>query len=344
MALKNDLLLRVLRGEQIERPAVWMMRQAGRYLPDYMKLREQYPNFFTRCKTPELVAEITTMPVWQVDVDAAILFSDILVLPQALGFDITIHEGEGPRVHNNIKQASDVTLFQHNTIENKLQYVMDGITATKQMLNNEVPLIGFAGAPFTLLCYIIEGKGSKDFSKAKQFLLQYPNEAEVLMNTLSDATAEYMNQQIQTGVDAVQLFDSWAGMLSPSDFARWAMPSYKRILSKIDKRVPFILFAKGAWYALSEMSALPVQALGLDWCVNPDFARKQTNGNIVLQGNYDPTHLLGTPKQIQAEVHEMIRAFGHQRYIANLGHGILPNVPVENAQAFVRAVKNYKSE
>jgi len=341
MKLKNDLFLQCLRGEKVSRPAVWMMRQAGRYLPDYMVLREKYPSFFTRCKTPELVADITTMPVRQIGVDAAILFSDILVLPQALGFDITINEGEGPRVHNKIESPEQALQVKIGDIADQLHYVMEGIKATQQSLDGDVPLIGFAGAPWTIFCYVLEGKGSKDFNKAKQFYLQHPAAAQHLMQTITDATAIYLNEQIKAGVHAVQLFDSWAGMLSPSDFEQWAMPFYKQIIEKLDKKVPFILFAKGAWHSLDKMSDLQVNALGIDWLVSADFARKQTNNKVVLQGNYDPAHLLGVPKNIEKEVKQMITDFGTQKYIANLGHGILPNVPVDNAKAFVNAVKNY---
>lgn len=341
MVLKNDILLRCLRGENVERPPVWMMRQAGRYLPDYMRLREKYPDFFTRCKTPELVADITTMPVWQIGVDAAILFSDILVLPQALDFDITIHEGEGPRVHNKLEDPAQVYSIKIGDIADRLNYVIEGIKATKNQLNGAVPLIGFAGAPWTILCYIVEGKGSKDFNRAKQFYLQYPKETKIMMNIIADATAIYLNAQIKAGVDAIQLFDSWAGMLSPIDFEAWALPSYQRIIQQLDRNVPLILFAKGAWHSLQAMQKLGVEALGIDWLITADFARKETNNNIVLQGNYDPAHLLGSIKTIETEVKQMINAFGTQNYIANLGHGILPNVKVENAIAFVNSVKSY---
>jgi uroporphyrinogen decarboxylase len=336
---ENTRLLKALKGEEVDRPPVWMMRQAGRYLPEYQVLRSKY-TFFERCETPELVAEITTQPIDRLGVDAAILFSDILVIPQALDFDVTIEKGEGPRIHNNITSTEQVDNIVVADIEDRLSYVFEGIKATLERLDGKVPLIGFAGAPWTIFCYAVEGRGSKNFAKAKQFCFEHPEAAHKLLQKITDATIEYAKGQVNAGVHAFQLFDSWAGLWSPEGFAHWCMPYIKQILESITE-VPTILFAKGCWYALKDMSLLSCSALGLDWTVSPEFARAETEGKITLQGNFDPTQLLMPAEQIKKEVNTMINRFGKDKYIVNLGHGILPNISVDHAQAFVDAVKEY---
>ncbi len=337
--LKNDLLLKALRGETVDRPPVWMMRQAGRYLPEYRRLQKKY-SFFERCETPELVAEITLQPIDRLGVDAAILFSDILVVAQALGFEVTIEKGEGPVIHNPIRSAADVDRLVVPDMKERLHYVMDAITLTRKELNGRVPLIGFAGAPWTIYCYLLEGHGSRNFSRAKQFCYQNGEAARRLLSIIAQTTADYLNAQIEAGAQALQLFDSWAGLLSSDDFNRMAWPYIRQILDQI-KEAPVIVFAKGSWYALERM-AESGSALGLDWTIHPEYARKVTDGKVTLQGNYDPSHLLSSVSVIRKEVHEMISRFGKQRYIVNLGHGILPGVPVDQAQAFVDAVKEYQ--
>ena len=339
--MKEHLLLKALKGEPVERPPVWMMRQAGRYLPDYMKLRAKY-DFFTRVQTPELATEITLQPVDQIGPDAAIIFSDILVIPQAMGVEVLMEEGRGPLLPVTIKTQADIDQLITNETEHRLQYVLDALTLTKLELNNRVPLIGFAGAPWTILCYMVEGKGSKSFDKAKQFCFTQPQLAHQLLQKITNVTIQYLNAQIRAGADVVQVFDSWAGMLSPADFSIFAGPYLQQIVSGVTAGTPVILFAKGSWYAMEELSKTGAAALGLDWCVTPQLARQLTNNSITLQGNFDPSKLLAPIPQIQEEVREMIDAFGPQRYIANLGHGILPNVPVDHAKAFVDAVKGYR--
>lgn len=337
--LQNDLLFKALKGEVVERPPVWMMRQAGRYLPEYRKLQEKY-SFFERCETPELVAEITLQPIDRLGVDAAILFSDILVVAQALGFEVTIEKGEGPVIHNPVKSSSDLKRLVVPDVHDRLHYVMDAITLTRRELNGRVPLIGFAGAPWTIYCYLVEGHGSRNFSKAKQFYYQNREAAEKLLSIIGQTTAVYLKAQVDAGAQALQLFDSWSGLLSPEDFDRMAWPFIQQILDHV-KDVPVIVFAKGSWYALESMSKSGA-ALGLDWTISPEYARKATNGNVTLQGNFDPSHLLSPVSEIRNEVQEMIRRFGRQRYVVNLGHGILPEIPVDHAQAFVDAVKEYQ--
>jgi len=340
--LKNDLLLRALKREEVQRPPVWMMRQAGRYLPDYIKLREKY-DFFTRVQTPELAAEITLQPIEQIGVDAAIIFSDILVIPQAMGIEVLLEEGKGPLLPNVIKDQKDIDALNISDIEEKLNYVINALSLTKRELNRRVPLIGFAGAPFTILCYMIEGKGSKTWEKAKQFCFTEPALAHQLLQKITDATISYLKAQVKAGADVLQVFDSWSGTLSPEDFKIFSQSYLLQIANALKEDAPLILFPKGSWYALKELSESNASALGIDWCISPSMAREMTNNKIALQGNFDPAKLLLPIPQIKKEVKEMIDEFGVQGYIANLGHGITPNIPVDHAKAFVDAVKEYTS-
>ena len=342
MSLKNDLLLKALKGEFVERPPVWMMRQAGRYLPDYIKLREKY-DFFTRVGTPELACEITLQPVDQVGVDAAIIFSDILVIPQAMGMTVLMEEGKGPLLPNTVKTKQDIDNLITDDVAGRLNYVMQALTLTKKELNNRVPLIGFAGAPWTLLCYMVEGKGSKTFDKAKQFCFTQPELAHALLQKITDVSIQYLKAQVKAGADLVQVFDSWSGMLSPADFKTFAQPYLEQIADAVSTDAPVILFPKGSWYALPDLSNSSASGLGVDWSLTPQMAREMSGGNITLQGNFDPSKLLSPIPEIKKEVRKMIDGFGTQRYIANLGHGILPNIPVDHAKAFVDAVKEYNN-
>ena len=289
--LKNDLLLRTLRKEKVERPPVWMMRQAGRYLPDYIKLREKY-DFFTRVQTPELACEITLQPVQQVGVDAAIIFSDILVIPQAMGVEVLMEEGKGPLLPNVIKSQKDIDALITDNVEEALNYVTNALALTKKELNGRVPLIGFAGAPWTILCYMVEGKGSKTWDKAKQFCYTDSNLAHQLLQKITDTTIAYLKAQEIAGADALQVFDSWSGCLSPGDFKVFAQPYLVQIADALKESAPVILFPKGSWYALKELSDSSASGLGLDWCISPKMARELTGNKIVLQGNFDPAKLL----------------------------------------------------
>jgi uroporphyrinogen decarboxylase len=341
MELKNDLLLRALRNEKVERPPVWMMRQAGRYLPDYIKLREKY-DFFTRVQTPELATEITLQPIDQVGVDAAIIFSDILVIPQAMGLEVLMEEGKGPLLPKTVRTLADIDSLSTDNAAEKLKYVLDALSLTKKELNGRVPLIGFAGAPWTILCYMVEGKGSKTWDKAKQFAYTQPEAAHKLLTRITDITIDYLKAQVKAGADTVQVFDSWAGSLSPADFNTYSLPYLSRIAKELKGDAPVILFPKGSWYALKELSQTGASGIGIDWTVAPNVARELTGNKITLQGNFDPAKLLAPIPEIKKWVKEMIDAFGVQNYIANLGHGITPNVPVDHAKAFVDAVKEYK--
>lgn len=341
--LKNDLLLRALKGEEVERPPVWMMRQAGRYLPQYMKLRKKY-TFFERVETPELACEITLQPIDEIGPDAAIIFSDILTVPQALGIDVDLVKGKGPVMGNPIRSVDDAFAILAEDVPGKLNHVMEAINLTRHELNGRVPLIGFAGAPWTLFCYMVQGEGSKNFDKAKAFIYQHPDAARHVMKELTKATIDYLKAQVNAGAQVVQVFDSWSGLLSPEDFNEWAMPYLMEICSAI-KDVPVILFAKGSWYALERLSfKSKAQALGLDWTITPEYAREATRNDIVLQGNFDPTKLFLPIDELKRQTTRMIDRFGTRNYVVNLGHGILPNIPVDHAKAFVDTVKEYEKK
>ncbi|WP_029034366.1 uroporphyrinogen decarboxylase [Salinimicrobium terrae] len=340
--IKNDLFLRALKGETVERPPVWMMRQAGRYLPDFMKLKEKY-DFFTRCRTPELATEITVMPIHQVGTDAAILFSDILVIPQAMNIEVEMKPGLGPWLPNPVRTSADVEKVIVPDVHETLGYVMEAIKMTKKELNDEVPLIGFAGSPWTILCYAVQGQGSKNFDIAKKFCFTNPQAAHTLLQKITDTTIAYLKAKVDAGVDAVQIFDSWGGMLSPEDYQEFSWKYIQQIIDALKSEIPVIAFGKGCWFALDIMAKSGASALGIDWTCSPQMARKLTGGEIPLQGNFDPSRLYSPPSQIKEMVHHMINEFGKDRYIVNLGHGILPDIPVENAIAFVKAVKEYKT-
>lgn len=340
LTLQNDLFLRALRGESVERPPVWMMRQAGRYLPDYMKLRAKY-SFFERVETPELATEITVMPVDQVGVDAAIIFSDILVIPQALGFEVTMNPGEGPRLPRTVQTAEDVANIPIPDVDDRLHYVYDALSLTKKTLDGRVPLIGFAGSPWTILCYMVEGQGSKTFSGAKAFCFSHPKAAHALLSKITQTTITYLRGQVRAGADAIQIFDSWGGLLSPSDYPIFSLPYIQQIVDALKEEVPVIAFAKGCWFALDQLAATGAAALGIDWHTRPEDARRLAGPDVTLQGNFDPSRLLSPIPEIERMAREMLDAFGKDRYIANLGHGILPNIPVDHAKAFIDTVKSY---
>lgn len=340
--LKNDLFLRALKGEQVERPPVWMMRQAGRYLPEFRALRDKY-DFFTRCRMPEIAAEITVQPIRIIQPDAAILFSDILVVPQAMNIEVEMKENVGPWLPKPIRSAADVDQVIIPNIEESLGYVMEAIKVTKEMLNNEVPLIGFAGSPWTIFCYAVEGKGSKSFDTAKGFCFSQPEAAHRLLQKITDTTILYLKEKVKAGVNAVQIFDSWGGMLSPVDYQEFSWQYIRQIVDALSKITEVIVFGKGCWFALHEMAKSKASALGVDWTCSAKNARYLSGGRITLQGNFDPSRLLSPIPTIKKMVHEMINEFGKDRYIVNLGHGILPHIPVDHAKAFIDAVKEYKS-
>ena len=340
--LKNDIFLRALDGEALDRPPVWMMRQAGRYLPDFMKLKAKY-DFFTRCQTPELAAEITVMPIDQVGTDAAILFSDILVIPQAMDIAVEMKDGVGPWLPNPVRTAKDLEKVIVPDVADRLHYVMEAIKQTKTALEDRVPLIGFAGSPWTILCYAVQGQGSKNFDLAKGFCFSQPDLAHELLQKITYTTIAYLKAKVRAGVDAVQLFDSWGGMLGEEDYQTFSWQYMQQIVDALKDETKVIAFAKGCWYALPTMARSGVHALGVDWTCSARNARYLSGGQIPLQGNFDPSRLLSPIPEIERLANKMVSEFGTQNYIANLGHGILPNVPVDHAKAFVNAIKSYNS-
>src|ERR1044072_3349630 len=271
--LKNDILLRVLQGEKVERPPVWMMRQAGRYLPEYMPLREKY-SFFERCQIPELACEITMQPVDIIGVDAAILFSDILVVPQAMGLEVQLIESKGPLLPEPIKVKADLKRIRVPDVHETLEYVFDAVKLIKQELNGRVPLIGFAGAPWTILCYMVQGKGSKTFDEARAFCYTEPAMAHRLLQMITDTTIAYLKGQVRAGVDVVQVFDSWGGLLSPDDFENISLKYIRQIVNALKDEVATIIFAKGPWHSLESMAATGAHGLSIDWCITPAMARQ----------------------------------------------------------------------
>ena len=338
--LKNDLFLRALRGEVVSRPPVWMMRQAGRYLPEFMEIRNKY-DFFTRCRTPELASEITIQPIKRFGMDAAILFSDILVVPQAMNLEVQMKPDFGPYIPNPIRDQKGIDNLIVPDVNESLNYVFQAIKASKEKLNNEIPLIGFAGSPWTILCYMVQGQGSKTFDEAKKFCFSSPTEAHNLLQKITDTTINYLKGKVNAGVDAVQIFDSWGGLLSPYDYQEFSWKYIQQIIDFLKDSAPVIVFGKGCWFALKEMSQSGASALGIDWTCSARNARYLSGGNITLQGNFDPSRLLSPPSEIKRMVLEMINEFGKDKYIVNLGHGILPGIPLENVKAFIDSVKEY---
>jgi uroporphyrinogen decarboxylase len=283
-------------------------------------------------------------PIDAIGVDAAILFSDILVVPQAMGMEVQLIESKGPVLPAPVQSKEDLLRLRVPDVAEALGYVFDAIKLIKKELNGRVPLIGFAGAPWTLLCYMVQGKGSKTFDEAKAFCYTQPETAHKLLQMITDTSIAYLRKQIEAGADAVQVFDSWAGLLSPADFEEFSLPYIRQIIAAIKDMAPTIVFAKGAWHSLESMAAIGTNALGIDWCITPQMARQIAGPDVVLQGNFDPAKLLAPIPVIKKEVKKMLAAFGGQKHIANLGHGILPNIPVDHAKAFVDTVKEWEHQ
>lgn len=338
--LKNDLLLRAARGQEVERAPVWLMRQAGRVLPEYRATRARAKNFVEFVKNPELAAEVTIQPVDILGVDAAIIFSDILVIPEAMGLPYQMIEAKGPWFEHTVKNQADIDKLKIADAGD-LDYVMQALKLTKKGLDQRVPLIGFAGAPWTLFAYMIEGSGSKTFSKAKQFLYTQPEQAHQLLDKITQTTINYLKGQVQAGADLIQIFDSWAGVLSESMYYEFSLKYISAICDAISPLVPVTVFAKDAHYAVNRISATSCNSIGLDWTVDPVTARSQAGGKT-LQGNADPCLLYAGEQKIVKDTETMLRAFGKQRYICNLGHGLYPDLDKEKVKLFVDVVKGFK--
>jgi uroporphyrinogen decarboxylase len=341
MTLQNDLILRAAKGETVDRTPVWLMRQAGRILKEYRDVREKLSGFKELVETPERAAEVTIQPVDLLGVDAAIIFSDILVIPEAMGLEYQMIEKKGPWFEKTIQTQKDVdALIIPNPYE-KLAYTIDAIKITKKELNGRVPVIGFAGAPWTIFSYMIEGSGSKTFSKAKKMLYTDTVLSHNLLEKITQSTILYLKAQIAAGADMVQIFDSWAGILSPAQYREFSLKYISKICDAITE-VPVTVFAKGAFFAREEMGKLNCNTIGLDWNMDIAESRKLIGANKTLQGNLDPCALYGTFAEIKKQTHQMLDQFKGSRHIANLGHGLYPDTNPDAVRCFIDAVKEYK--
>ncbi len=343
MAYANDIFLRTVKGEQTERPPVWLMRQAGRILPQYRAVRASLSGFIELVTTPDLVAEVTIQPVDELDVDAAIIFSDILVIPEAMGLPYEMIEKKGPNFPNTVKTEADIDKLDFGLMAaEKLDYVFNGLDITKKELNDRVPLIGFSGAPFTLFCYMVEGSGSKTFSKAKRLMYQHPVAAHKLMSKLTETIIEYTKLKAKHGADVIQIFDSWAGVLNEKMYRTFCIPYLKQINDALQADgIPTIFFSKGAWFALDDIATIGSNVIGIDWNMSIDFVRNTIGQKRVVQGNMDPCVLYADHDEIEQTATAMIDAFGGN-HIVNLGHGVYPDTPLDGVKTFVNTVKNYK--
>lgn len=341
MSLQNDLLLRAANGIQTERTPVWVMRQAGRILPEYREVRASVSGFKELVTTPELAAEVTVQPVDLLGVDAAIIFSDILEVPEAMGLTYNMEEGVGPIFPKTIQSKKDIDQLIVAG-KSELEYVCQAIELTKKKLNNRVPLIGFAGAPWTIMSYMVEGSGSKTFAKARKFLYTEPDLAHRLLQKITDTTIAYLKAQIQSGADIVQIFDSWAGILGPKQYQEFGLKYIGQICDAIDE-VPVIVFAKGAYFGRSEMSKLNCEVIGMDWHMDIMRTRALIGPNKTLQGNLDPCLLYCSMEEIRKATHDMLQAYGGKRHIANLGHGVYPDTNPAHVKCFIDAVKEYSA-
>lgn len=344
-ALKNDRLLRALLRQPVDRTPLWIMRQAGRYLPEYRATRAKAGSFMNLCKTPELACEVTLQPIERFDLDAAILFSDILTVPDAMGLGLGFFEGEGPRFAHPVRSASDIERLPIPDPEGELKYVMDAVRTIRHELDGRVPLIGFSGSPWTLAAYMVEGEGSRDFSRAKAMMFERPDLMERLLDKITQSVAAYLNGQIAAGAQAVMLFDTWGGMLTPRDYMRFSLEPMRKVIAQLKReyeghKVPVVLFTKGGGQWLEAMADSGADALGLDWTTDIGEARRRVGDKVALQGNMDPNVLYASPGRIRAEVAEILAAFGAgSGHVFNLGHGIHPGIDPEHVAAFVQAVR-----
>ena len=338
--LQNDLFLRACKRLPVERTPIWIMRQAGRYLPEYRAVRAK-SDFLTMCKTPELAAQVTLQPVDLIGVDAAIIFSDILVIPEAMGMFLEMNEGKGPIFPNPIRSFDDAKQLKNIDPAKDLKYVLDAVRLTKKELNGRVPLIGFSGSPWTLLTYMVEGRGSKNFAEVKKLIYNNPSLAHSILDKLANTISDYLSAKIEAGCNAVQIFDTWGGVLSQKDFLEFSLPYIEKIISQIKRKdEPVIFFAKGVHHNLDKMANSGADVIGLDWTMNLGEVRKQIGDRVALQGNMDPTVLYADKEYIREEAKRILNFYGKgSGHIFNLGHGILPDIDPENVKALVQFVK-----
>lgn len=342
MEFKNDLYLRAHRGEDIERYPIWLMRQAGRILPEYRAVRAKMNGFKSLVETPEFASEVTIQPVDILNVDAAIIFSDILVVPEAMGLPYEMLEAKGPWFQNTIKTEADLKKLDESIdVEERLWYVLEALKITKKVLNGRVPLIGFAGAPWTIFCYMVEGRGSKTFSESRKLLYANPALAHQLLERITEVTINYMKAQLQAGADALQLFDSWAGILGREQYATFGVHYIEKIVAAFPG-VPFTVFSKGAISSIPDLVNLPFTTIGLDWNMSITETRQLIGESKTIQGNLDPCVLYGSTETIETETKKLLKSFTSKRHIVNLGHGVYPDIDPEKVKIFINTVQNYE--
>ncbi len=339
--LKNDRFLRALRRQRVDRTPIWMMRQAGRYLPEYRATRAEAGSFLDLCKNAELACEVTLQPLRRYPMDAAILFSDILTVPDALGLGLYFEEGEGPRFRRTVRSEADLATLNAIRADDDLGYVMDAVRTIRRELGGAVPLIGFSGSPWTLATYMVEGGSSKDFARAKGMAYDQPELMHRLLSLLADAVADYLNAQVRAGAQALQIFDTWGGSLSAAAYREFSLKYMQRVISQLeDRSVPVIVFTKGGGQWLEAIADCGADCVGLDWTTDIGVARRQVGERVALQGNMDPAVLLASPARIREEVGAILAAYGHgPGHVFNLGHGITPAVNPDHVTAFVDAVQ-----
>jgi uroporphyrinogen decarboxylase len=342
--LKNDRFLRALLRQPVDRTPVWMMRQAGRYLPEYRATRQQAGSFLDLCKNAELACEVTMQPLRRYPMDAAILFSDILTVPDALGLGLYFEEGEGPRFHKTVRSEADLAGLNNIVAEDDLGYVMNAVRTIRRELNGQVPLIGFSGSPWTLATYMVEGGSSKDFARVKAMAYDKPGLMHALLALLADAVGDYLAAQIGAGAQAVQIFDTWGGSLSAAGYREFSLAYMERVIARLPaeadgRAVPVIVFTKGGGQWLNAIAGCGAQAVGIDWTTDIGLARQLIGDKVALQGNMDPSMLFASPARIREEVAAILAAYGNgSGHVFNLGHGITPGVDPEHVTAFVDAV------
>jgi uroporphyrinogen decarboxylase len=342
--LKNDRLLRALRRQPVDCTPVWLMRQAGRYLPEYRATRARAGSFLAMAKNPELACEVTLQPLARYDLDAAILFSDILTIPDAMGLELYFVDGEGPKFRHTVRSAADAAKLGVPDMETELRYVMDAVRVIRRELDGRVPLIGFSGSPWTLACYMVEGGGSKDFARIKAMALNDPDTLHRLLSVNTDAVVAYLAAQRAAGAQALQVFDTWGGVLSPAMYREFSLPYLERIARELergegDARTPLILFGKGNAAHLEALAATGTEAVGVDWLVELSEARRRTGGRVALQGNLDPAVLYGAPDAITHQVGQVLASYGEgPGHVFNLGHGMSPDMNPERVGVLVDAV------
>jgi uroporphyrinogen decarboxylase len=343
MNFQNDLILRAAKGEEIERYPVWLMRQAGRILPEYRAVREATSGFKELVETPALAAEVTIQPVDILGVDAAIIFSDILVVPEAMNVQYEMIEKRGPWFPNTIRSEEQAKRVETNfDVEDRLGYVLEAIKLTVKELGGRVPVIGFAGAPWTILCYMVEGHGSKTFSEARKLLYTNPTLAHRLLSDITKVTIAYLNAQVKAGASMIQVFDSWAGILGTEQYKEFALPYISEIASAVSE-VPVTIFSKGAFTSIPAIAKLDCNTVGLDWNMDISEMREKIGTNRTIQGNLDPCVLYGSHSDVEKATIKMLQSFGgNKRHIVNLGHGVYPDVDPEKVKTFIKTVKNYE--